>query len=77
MKIQIAGPGCAKCQATEKNVREACQTLGISPEIEHAYDVREYAKLGVRLTPALVIDGKVAVSGKVPTTDEIKKLLQA
>jgi small redox-active disulfide protein 2 len=77
MKIQIAGPGCAKCQAMEKNVREVCQMLGISPEIEHAYDTREFAKLGVRFTPALVIDGKVIVSGKVPTIDEIKKILQS
>lgn len=75
MKIQIAGPGCAKCQATEKNVKEACQQLNLTPEIEHLYDVKEYAKRSVRFTPALLIDDKIVVSGKVPTVEEIKELL--
>lgn len=77
MKIQVAGPGCARCEATEKVVKQACADLGISPEIEHGYDVREYVKLGVRLTPALLIDGKIVVSGKVPALDDVKKLLSA
>ncbi len=75
MKIQIAGPGCPRCQATERNVIEACAQMNLAADISHVYDVREYAKLGIRLTPAVIVDGKVVISGKVPTVDELKKLL--
>lgn len=75
MKIQIAGPGCPRCRATEKNVMNACSELELAPDISHVYDVEEYAKLGVRITPAVIIDGKIAISGKVPTVEELKKLL--
>jgi len=75
MKIQIAGPGCPRCQATEKNVINACAELNLAADISHVYDVREYAKLGVRLTPAVIVDGKIIISGKVPSVEELKKLL--
>ncbi len=75
MKIQIAGPGCPRCQATEKNVIDACAKLDLAADISHIYDVKEYAKLGIRLTPAVIVDGKVVVSGKVPTVEELIKLL--
>ncbi|MBI5186452.1 MAG: TM0996/MTH895 family glutaredoxin-like protein [Nitrospinae bacterium] len=75
MKIQIAGPGCARCQATEKVVREVCKELNLEAAIEHKYDVREYVKLGIRLTPAVVVDGKIILSGKVPGFDELKEAL--
>jgi len=75
MKIQVAGPGCARCNATEKIVQEVCSELNLPADIEHVYDVKEYAKLGVRLTPAIVVDGKVIFSGKVPTSEELKQLL--
>jgi len=77
MKIVIAGPGCPKCQMTEKNVREACNQLNISADISHITDFREIARLGVMLTPALIIEGKVISSGKVPGIDEVKKTLTA
>jgi len=75
MKLQIAGPGCPRCQLTEKNVMDACAELNITADITHIYDVMEYAKLGVRATPAVIIDGKVVISGKVPTVEELKRLL--
>lgn len=75
MKIQIAGPGCGRCQATEKIVHALCSELQLPAEIEHVYDVREYSKLGVRLTPAVLADGKIVFSGRVPTTDELKKAI--
>ncbi|MFC1512928.1 thioredoxin family protein [Thermodesulfobacteriota bacterium] len=73
MKIQVAGPGCGRCQATEKIVQQFCNELQLPAEIEHVYDLREYSKLGVRLTPAVLVDGKIIFSGRVPTTDELKK----
>jgi small redox-active disulfide protein 2 len=76
MKIQVAGPGCARCQTTEQNVREAVKQLSLDAEVTHVYDVREYAKLGVRLTPAVIVDGKIICSGRVPAVDELKELLK-
>ena len=75
MKIQIAGPGCSRCQATEKIVRDVCKELNLAAEIEHVYDVREYSKLGVRLTPAVLANGDIVFSGRVPTNDELKNIL--
>jgi len=75
MKIQIAGPGCPRCQATEKNVINACAELNLAADISHIYDVKEFATLGVRMTPAVLIDGKIVVSGRVPTVAELKELL--
>jgi len=75
MKIQVAGPGCPRCQATEKNVFNACAELGLDADISHVYDVREYAAPGVKLTPAVIVDGKVVVSGKIPSVHELKTLL--
>jgi len=75
MKIQVAGPGCPRCQMTEKNVFNACAELGLDADISHIFDVREYAQLGVRITPAILIDGNVVISGKVPTVGELKQIL--
>ena len=77
MKIQVAGPGCGRCQTTEKNVRDAVQALSLLADVTHVTDVREYARLGVRLTPAVIVDGKIVCSGKVPTVEEVKSLLKA
>ena len=75
MKIQVGGPGCGRCKATEKIVQEVCAEMKLEADIEHVYDVKEYIKLGVRLTPAVIVDGKVIISGKVPTAEELKELL--
>jgi len=77
MKIQVAGPGCARCTTVEKNVIEAVAELGIDADVSKIKDVREYAKLGVLFTPAIIIDGKVAVAGKVRTVADLKKILSA
>lgn len=75
MKIQVAGPGCARCVAVEKNVIEAVTELGVDADISKLKDMKEFAKLGIMFTPAVVIDGKVVVAGKIPTIDELKKLI--
>ena len=72
MKIQVAGPGCKKCHDTERNVREACAQLNLNAEILHVSDMREIAKLGVLFTPAVIVDGKMIVSGKMPSVEELK-----
>lgn len=76
MKIEILGPGCARCRATEANVRKALAELNLEAEVAHVTDVREFAKRGVMLTPGLIVDGKLRSSGKVPGVDEIRPWLQ-
>jgi len=75
MKIQIAGPGCVRCQTTEKIVYQVCADLNLPADIEHVYDLMQYIKMGVRMTPAVIVDGKVVCAGRVPTADELKKFL--
>lgn len=75
MKIQVAGPGCPRCIETEKNVREACAQLNLGADISHVFDMMEIARLGVIMTPAVIVDGKIVVSGKLPAVEELKKLL--
>jgi len=77
MKIEIVGPGCPRCIATEKNVKEAVKQLGIQAEISKVTDVAEFAKKGVMFTPGVIVDGQVKISGKIPTVDEIKEVLSA
>ena len=74
MKIQVAGPGCPRCIETEKNVREACAQLKLGADISHVFDIMEIARLGVIFTPAVIVDGKIMLSGKLPTVEELKKL---
>ena len=76
MKIQILGPGCAKCFETEKRIRSALSELGVTAEVEHVHDPRIFAQHRVLFTPAVVVDGEVKTSGKVPSVVEIKKFLE-
>ncbi len=73
MDIKVLGPGCAKCQATEKNVKEAVAESGVAANIEKVSGAMEIAKYGVFGTPAVVVDGEVKCVGKVPDKEEIKK----
>lgn len=77
MKIEVVGPGCGRCVATEKNVREALKQLVINADVVKITDVAEFAKKGVMFTPGVIIDGQVKVSGKVPTVAELKEILSS
>jgi small redox-active disulfide protein 2 len=74
-KLQILGTGCAKCNALTMATEKAAQTLGLEYELEKVTDLNRIMSFGVMITPALVVDGKVKISGKVPSVDDIKKLL--
>ena len=74
-KLQILGSGCAKCNALTAATEKAAQTLGLEYELEKVTDLNRIMSFGVMMTPALVVDGKVKVSGKVPSVDDLKKLL--
>ena len=75
MKVEIVGPGCPRCKNTQKNVAEALKQLNIQAEVTHVTDIAEIAQKGVMFTPAVIVDGQVKISGKIPSVDEIKKIL--
>lgn len=75
MHVKILGPGCANCGTLEKNTHEALAALGLDPEVTKVTDYAEIAAYGVMRTPALVVDDKVLLSGRVPKAGEIKDLL--
>ncbi|MFP4284525.1 MAG: thioredoxin family protein [Desulfovermiculus sp.] len=76
MDIKVLGPGCPKCQETEKLVKEAVQESGVDANVEKVTGTMDIAKYGVFGTPAVVVDGEVKVVGKVPSKDDIKGWLQ-
>jgi protein-disulfide isomerase len=63
-----------RCITTEKNVVDACAALNLAADISHVFDVKEFRNLGVRVTPAVLVDGKIVVSGKIPTVEELRKI---
>jgi small redox-active disulfide protein 2 len=72
MEIKVLGPGCPKCQQTEKIVKEAVAETGVDAVIGHITDVMEIAGYGVFGTPAVVVDGEVKSVGKIPRKEEVK-----
>jgi len=76
MKIEILGSGCAKCKSVEKLVRDMVKELGIQVDIVKIEDLQEIINRGIMMTPAVFIDGEAKIVGRVPTADELKKLLQ-
>ncbi len=75
MEIKVLGTGCPKCKSLEKATREAVTELGIDANIEKEEDIMKIMQYGVMHTPALVIDGKVVASGRLPNEKELKSLL--
>lgn len=73
--IQILGTGCAKCNKLTEATKAAADELGLDYKIEKITDMMRFADFGVMVTPAMVVDGEVKVSGKVPSHEELKKLL--
>ena len=71
MKIEILGTGCPKCKKTTQNAQQAVEDLGIDAEIIKVEELEKITEYGVMMTPALVIDGDVKVTGRIPSTKEI------
>lgn len=76
MEIKILGSGCANCKKLGKNAKEAIQELQENIDITKVQDIREIMKYGVMRTPAIVINEKVKMSGKVCTAEEIKQYIE-
>ena len=75
MEIKILGTGCAKCKSLEKNAIEAVNQLGVDANISKVEDIMKIMQYGVMTTPALVVDEKIVVKGKVSSVNELKELL--
>ena len=75
MKLEVLGTGCSKCKTLYEAVQAAVKEKGIEAEIIKIEDIPSIMKYGVMSTPALVIDGKVALSGKTMSAAEITTLL--
>lgn len=75
MEIKVLGTGCAKCNKLEELVKEVIKEAGINAQITKVSDISEIAKAGVMLTPALIINNKVKVSGKLPAKAELTKMV--
>ena len=74
-KIQVLGPGCYNCTLLAEKVAKAAQDLGLEYELEKVTDLDAISELGVFMTPGLVIDGEVKLSGRVPPLARIKEIL--
>lgn len=77
MKIEVLGTGCAKCKTLYENTKKALEESGKSADVVKVEDIPSIMKYGVMSTPALVIDGKVAFSGKAPGVVELKGIFSS
>lgn len=75
MEIKVLGPGCAKCEKTEKVVKEAVAEAGVDADIEKVSDMMKIAGYGVFGTPAVVVNGEVKSVGKIPSKKDVKSWL--
>ncbi len=76
MKIAVLGPGCAKCKKLYENTRKALVDAGAEAELTKVEDIQEINSYNVFMTPALVINGSVKSTGKVPSADQIRKWIE-
>ena len=75
MEIKVLGPGCPKCKSLAKLVQETVQEMQLDATITKVEDIMEIMQYNIMTTPALVVDGKVLVKGRVPSENELKELL--
>jgi small redox-active disulfide protein 2 len=79
MKLEVLGSGCPRCHTLEKNAKEALKQLGIEAEVEHItnlqHSIKRMQEVRAFSTPALVVDGKLVLQGKVPSVPELVQTL--
>ena len=76
MEIKVIGTGCEKCGKLYKNTLEAVKAAGVEANIQRVEDLLDIVRLGVMSSPALMIDGKLVVAGRIAKVDEIRRLLE-
>ena len=75
MDLKILGTGCPKCKKLEEATKVAAEELGVKYTIEKVTDIEKIMAFSVMSTPALVVNGEVKVAGRVPSIDDIKKMI--
>ena len=75
MQLLVIGPGCTRCKTLAQLTEQAVKELGVTAEINKVTDLKQIMALGVMMTPALAVNGTIRLAGRVPSLDEIKKLL--
>ena len=73
--IKILGTGCAKCKQTEAVIRETLSDMGLDANIEKVEDIQKIMEYDIMSTPAVVLDGAVKITGKVPSKEEVRAML--
>ena len=80
MIIEVCGPGCPRCQATEKNVFQALKELGMElgdeAMVVEIKDIKQISARGVIMTPAVLIDGVKVCEGRIPSPEEARKWIE-
>ncbi len=74
--IKVLGTGCAKCKTLENATLEVVKENGFEAEVEKVEDINQIISYGVMMTPALVVNGKVVFSGRIPSKNEIKSYIE-
>lgn len=77
MEIKVIGTGCPKCTKLYQNVQQAVEKLGITAHVEKVEELVDIVRLGVMSTPALMVDGKIVISGRVPDVKSLVNMLSA
>ncbi len=77
MELLVLGPGCTKCQKLAEATAQAARELGLECRLSKITDLNQILTLRVMMTPALVVDGVVKVTGRVPSLEELKRILSA
>ena len=75
-KLLILGPGCPKCKKLAEVTEEAAVELGVDFQLWKVTDLNQIMSFGVMRTPALVVDGEIKFTGRVPSKEDIKSILQ-
>jgi small redox-active disulfide protein 2 len=75
MLIQVLGTGCTKCRTLYEATKKAVEETGVDAEVEKVEDIQQIMAFELIMTPGLAIDGEVKVAGRLPSVEEIKKLI--
>jgi len=76
MEVKVVGPGCARCKATFELVKKVVEKEKVDAKVEYITDMKKAVELGVMATPAVIVDGKIVVQGRIPSESEIARALK-
>jgi small redox-active disulfide protein 2 len=75
LRVAVLGPGCSQCNRLEQTVKQTLTEMKLPASVRHVTDMKEIAQYGMVRTPALVVNGKVAAMGTVPSSRRMKEIL--